>query len=50
MRDYTEELVPFISNLLQSVVLHPNSLCLIIESLNLFAETEIIDPRASMNL
>lgn len=50
MREYTEELVPFISNLLQSVVLHPNSLCLIIESLNLFTETEIIDPRASMNL
>ncbi|CAB5373170.1 unnamed protein product [Rhizophagus irregularis] len=46
MREYTEELVPFISNLLQSVVLHPNSLCLIIESLNLFTETEIIDPRA----
>jgi hypothetical protein len=50
MRTYSEEMVPFVSSLLQSVVLHPNSLCLIIESLSLCVETEIIDTRASMNL
>lgn len=45
-RDYAEELIPFISILLQSVVLHPKSLCLIIESLNACVESKAIDARA----
>ncbi|CAI2165552.1 14383_t:CDS:10 [Funneliformis geosporum] len=45
-RDYAEEVIPFMSSLLQSVILHPNSLCLIIESLNLCVEAKVIDSRA----
>ncbi|CAG8528124.1 16440_t:CDS:10 [Funneliformis mosseae] len=45
-RDYAEEVIPFMSSLLQSTILHPNSLCLIIESLNLCVEATVIDSRA----
>ncbi|CAG8453321.1 807_t:CDS:10 [Diversispora eburnea] len=44
------ELLPFISTLLQSVVLHPKTLCLIIESLNSCVEANVIDIRAVWNI
>ncbi|CAG8744459.1 13181_t:CDS:2, partial [Acaulospora morrowiae] len=45
-KDYAEELLPFISSLLQSVILHPKSLCLIIESLTACVEAEVANARA----
>ncbi|CAG8584546.1 9430_t:CDS:2, partial [Cetraspora pellucida] len=45
-RDYAEELLPFISSLLQSVILHPKSLYLIIETLNACIEAKVVETRA----
>ncbi|CAG8494615.1 9056_t:CDS:10 [Ambispora gerdemannii] len=46
-RDYAEELIPFLSSLLQSVVLLPTSMSLIIEALNASVEADVVDPRAA---
>ncbi|KAG9285568.1 hypothetical protein G9A89_006556 [Geosiphon pyriformis] len=48
--DYAEELIPFVSSLLQSVCLRPASLCLIIEALNACVSSDVIDPRAVWNV
>ncbi|CAG8453738.1 12564_t:CDS:10 [Dentiscutata erythropus] len=45
-RDYAEELLPFISSLLQSVILHPKSLYLVIEALNACVEAKVVETRA----
>ncbi|RHZ54170.1 hypothetical protein Glove_429g24 [Diversispora epigaea] len=49
-KDYAVELIPFISTLLQSVVLHPKSLCLIIETLNACVEANVVGIRAVWNI
>ncbi|CAG8538899.1 7710_t:CDS:10 [Ambispora leptoticha] len=46
-RDYAEELIPFLSSLLQSVILLPISISLIIEALNASVEADVVDPRAA---
>ncbi|CAJ0758400.1 17081_t:CDS:10 [Entrophospora sp. SA101] len=40
--NYSEELIPLISSLLQSTILHPISLCLVIDTLNTFWNKFII--------
>ena len=41
--NYSQDLIPIMSSLLQSVTLHPISLCLIIDSLNACVEANAID-------
>ncbi|KAF9971637.1 hypothetical protein BGZ73_005410, partial [Actinomortierella ambigua] len=43
---HAEVLIPFLATLLKSVELHPNSICLILESLNLSVRANVVEPRA----
>ncbi|CAG8545639.1 2322_t:CDS:2 [Paraglomus occultum] len=42
---HVDDLLPFISSLMQTVRLHPVSICLILETLNACIERDVVDPR-----
>ncbi|KAG0244447.1 hypothetical protein BGW41_007739 [Actinomortierella wolfii] len=43
---HAEVLIPFLATLLKSVELHPNSICLILDSLNISVKANVVEPRA----
>ncbi|KAF9436913.1 hypothetical protein BGZ76_002577 [Entomortierella beljakovae] len=47
---YAEVLIPFLTNLLESVELYASSVCTIIETMNLIIEANVVDPRAAWNI
>ncbi|KAG0267076.1 hypothetical protein BG011_009148 [Mortierella polycephala] len=44
---YAEVLIPFLANLLGSVELYASSICIIIETMNLTVEANVVEPRAA---
>lgn len=45
---YAEVLIPFLATLLGSVALYASSICIIIETMNLTVEANVVEPRAGM--
>ncbi|GJJ76671.1 hypothetical protein EMPS_09030 [Entomortierella parvispora] len=47
---YAEVLIPFLATLLGSVALYASSICIIIETMNLTVEANVVEPRAAWNV